>query len=130
MAYYDDDGTKLDPSTIVKPKRCCTCKSDRDPDPEEKRVIQGLSPANTFGCSPCINQRHWLMMSWYCAVVRLNVSRSIICKLARMSFIASKCISNSQSCFLTRVPVDMPVSNRKTYFITRLGELSVLNSSY
>ncbi len=28
MAFYDDDGTKLDPSKITKPNLCCTCRKD------------------------------------------------------------------------------------------------------
>ena len=35
MPYYDDDGNKLDPSTISKPELCYSCKNDGK-DPEEE----------------------------------------------------------------------------------------------
>ncbi len=30
MAYYDDDGTEIDPSQISKPNLCYSCRKDGD----------------------------------------------------------------------------------------------------
>ena len=57
MAYYDDDGNELDPTTIPIPAMCLICEKKDDPNEEVLCNLNRLDQRNdrTFKCGAFVS---------------------------------------------------------------------------